>query len=264
MINSFKFIHTPDVVFGCGAVKKLAQYCLSFGENILLVHGRSFESRKQGETILNELHKNTNRLYKYCIETEPSPVNVDGAVELYSNQSVDVVVAIGGGSVIDAGKAISAMLATRGSVKDYLEGVGTKVPNGEKIPFIAVPTTAGTGSETTKNAVITQLGENGFKKSLRHDNYVPNLAIVDPELTVSCSPDITAASGMDALSQLLESYLSTTASPMTDALALQGILMILQSIEQAYEDGNNLEARSNLSYAAMLSGITLANAGLGV
>jgi alcohol dehydrogenase class IV len=201
----------------------------------------------------------------YRSSGEPSPEFVDATTGDLRSDPPQAVVAVGGGSVIDAGKAVSAMLAEDGSVVEYLEGVGTRSPGGHKVPFIAVPTTSGTGSEATKNAVISSVGPNGFKKSLRHDNYVPDMAFVDPELIRSCPPDVTAASGMDAITQLLEAYLSTKSTPFTDALAESGLAAAGRGYENAVEHGDkDLDARAEMAYAAYLSGVTLANAGLGV
>jgi alcohol dehydrogenase class IV len=180
-------------------------------------------------------------------------------------RNIDAVVAIGGGSVIDAGKAVSAMLKADGPVTDYLEDVGTKQHSGLKIPFIAVPTTAGTGSEATANAVLSKPGLEGFKKSLRHVNFTPDVAIIDPELMLGCPPDVTAACGMDAFTHLLESYVSTKASPMTDALAESGMAHVRDNLVPACSTlAKDLDTRGAMAYAALLSGITLANAGLGV
>ena len=181
-----------------------------------------------------------------------------------TDRGIDVVLSTGGGSVIDAGKAVSAMLRVEGSVAEYLEDVGTRKHPGTKVPFVAVPTTAGTGCEATRNAVLSRVGPDGFKKSLRHDNFLPDAAVVDPVLTLSCPPDITAACGLDALTQLLESFVSTKASVLTDVLALSGLEHIGNSLVPACTNsGQDIDMRANLSYAALMSGITLTSAGLG-
>lgn len=265
MIPAFTFATTPQLYFGADKIATLPSVVKTFGSRILLVTGaRSFIVSVAGSKLLEQLH-NSGYTVEHCIiDREPTPAMIDAAVYNISPTLPQVVIAIGGGSVLDAGKAIAAMLPLKESVKDYLEGVGTKTHPGVKVPFIAIPTTAGTGSEATKNAVLSEIGEHGYKKSLRHNNFVPDIAIIDPELTLGCPSAITAASGMDAFTQLLESYLSTAANPVTDALAYEGLKYISSSLVQAYEDGTNVNARTAMALASYLSGITLANAGLGL
>jgi len=264
MVGPFIFSRLPVIHFGPGKIDNLATIAAGYGRSALLVTGSaSFFASHLGETVLKSLAEKGIRVRKVQVTGEPSPAVVDKAVSENRAPMPDVVIAIGGGSALDAGKAISAMLLPGGNLKDYLEGVGTREHPGQKVPFIAVPTTAGTGSEATKNAVISEVGSNGFKKSLRHENFVPDVAVVDPLLTVTCSPEITAASGMDCFTQLTEAYLSTKANPMTDALALKGIEAVARSLPEAFRDGKNTGARAGMSFAALLSGICLANAGLG-
>lgn len=264
MVTNFKFASSPSIVFGSGKIKSLPKLIEAYGNSALLITGKdSFIQSDHWDTLLLQFESNRIHWKHFAIEKEPTPLLIDQCVHQYEGEIIDVVVAVGGGSVMDAGKAISAMLCHQGSVRDYLEGVGTNKPSGKKIPFIAIPTTSGTGSEMTKNAVISEIGENGFKKSLRHNKFVPDVALVDPELTLHCPASITAKSGMDAFTQLLESYLSTNANPLTDALAVDGIRNIRDSLVTSVNNGLDLKAREKMSYAAMLSGIALANAGLG-
>lgn len=252
-------------MFGCGGMKKLPEVVSHYGKRIILVTGRSsFMQKPYADEFFDALSKKSIVHFHVAIDGEPTPEMIDKAVEQFRDEKPDAVIATGGGSVMDAGKAISAMITVKDSIINYLEEIGTKEHPGSKIPFIAVPTTSGTGSEATKNAVISRTGKNGFKRSLRHDNFVPDVALVDPELTFTCPADVTAASGMDCFSQLTEAYLSTKSSEYTDALALQGIRAVKDSLLTAFRDGSNSEARTGMSFAALTSGICLANAGLGV
>ncbi len=264
MVKAFQFSRLPGIYFRNGILSDLPAMISKYGNSAVLVTGkRSFTDSKNAEKLFHGLKEKGIAYTVISIPGEPSPEMIDTAVRELREEDFKVVISIGGGSVIDAGKAISAMMHIRDSVLNYLEVVGNKEHPGTKLPFIAVPTTSGTGSEATKNAVISRTGENGFKRSLRHDNFVPDIAIVDPELTLDCPKEITAASGMDCFTQLTEAYLSVKSSQYTDALALEGLKTIKSSLLPAYMNGSDIDARSGMSFAALTSGICLANAGLG-
>jgi alcohol dehydrogenase class IV len=265
MIKPFRFATIPNIIFGSGKIAELPGIIKKAGNPLLLVTGKnSFNSASVSKTLLETFDASGIICYRLIISGEPSPTVIDNAVREFRDREIKMIASIGGGSVIDAGKAVSAMMFRQDSIRDYLEGVGNKEHPGTKLPFIAVPTTSGTGSEATKNAVISEVGRNGFKRSLRHDNFVPDIAIVDPELTLSCSRDITATSGMDCFTQLTEAYLSDKANNYTDALALEGLKAIKSSLVKCYIEGSDPEARNGMSFAALTSGICIANAGLGV
>ncbi len=264
MVKPFQFSRLPKIYFKNGLISELPDVISKFGKDIILVSGKSsFLSSLPAEKLFESLKHRSVKYQIVTVSGEPSPELIDDAVERFRNDHVDLVVAVGGGSVLDAGKALSAMMYRSESVVEFLEGVGHKDHPGTRLPFIAIPTTSGTGSEATKNAVISRIGKNGFKRSLRHDNFVPDIALIDPELTHHCPKAITAASGMDCFTQLTESYLSGKSGLYTDALAVEGLRAIKMSLKRSYENGNDSEARTGMSFAALTSGICLANAGLG-
>lgn len=264
MVKPFRQARIPRILFRSGAISDLPAIAADFGKSLVLVTGaRSFAASDRADHLRDQLSARGVEIHQVTVAGEPSPVVVDEAVNRLRGAGVSLVAGIGGGSVIDAGKAISAMMKADGSVTDYLEVVGNREHPGTKVPFIAVPTTSGTGSEATRNAVISHVAKDGFKRSLRHDNFVPDVALIDPELTLYCPPEITAAAGMDCFTQLAEAYLSTKASEFTDALALQGMVAIRRSLVRSFTDGDDINARSDMSFAALMSGICLANAGLG-
>jgi len=262
----FQFSSNPQLYFGPGKFKLLPELITRFGDKVLFITGaKSFTDSDEWTALYQALENREIHYTQTPIDSEPSPVMIDGIIEQCKGLSIDVVVAIGGGSVVDAGKAVSAMLGKKESVIEFLEGIGTQKHDGEKVPFIAVPTTAGTGSEATKNAVISQTGKNGFKKSLRHDNFIPDIALVDPQLTANCPVSITAACGMDALTQIIESFVSTKANAMTDSLSVGALTVLGDSLIRASLDSpHDIGLRSRISYTSYISGLTLANAGLGV
>jgi alcohol dehydrogenase class IV len=266
MASSFNLAPAPLLYFGAGKISVAPSVVKAFGSRVLLVTGaKSFTASTQYQNLLEQFQKNAIRFQHQVVAEEPTPMIVDEAVRGAQPFAPEVVVAIGGGSALDAGKAISAMLPLGESVKDYLEGVGTKAAHpGVKVPFIAIPTTAGTGSEAARNAVLSETGREGYKRSIRHHNFVSNVAIIDPLLTLTCPKSTTAASGMDAFTQLLESYLSTAGNPITEALAYEGLEYVADALLSAYHTGSDVEARTAMALAAYLSGITLTNAGLGL
>ncbi len=265
-MKDFQIAALPELIFGSGAVYCIAERLQRGGVDTaaVITGGSSLEKSGAWERISASLDKYGISYQRYTITGEPSPALVDSITESAKQDRVKGVVAIGGGSVIDAAKAVSAMIMESKGVRDYLEGVGTSKPSGRRVYLAAVPTTAGTGSEATKNAVISETGAQGFKKSLRHDSYIPDSAVLDPVLALGCPPGVTASSGLDAVTQLLESYVSVNANAFSDTLALEGLSKTGRSFQRAVSFGRDEQARGDMAFGAYLSGITLANAGLGV
>jgi alcohol dehydrogenase class IV len=266
MMNPFSIARLPRLEFGHGTIARLAGVVRQLGNRVLLVTGaHSLQSTPHWETLRSDFSGHRIQWEHCTVSGEPSPDLVDETVAAYAADSFDVVVAIGGGSALDAAKAVAGLLRVQRSVMDYLEGVGPELPyEGPSVPFIAVPTTAGTGSEATKNAVLSIQGKAGFKKSFRHDKLVAEYAIVDPDLLVACPPDIIAANGMDALTQLIESYVSIRSNAFTDALGISGMRAVRDGLLPWYEQAEQApEARGKMAYASLISGINLAQTGLG-
>jgi alcohol dehydrogenase len=266
MLVPFSISGLPRIEFGDGSLNRIPELLQQYGRRILIVTGgSSFRSSLHWQGLIDALKGRGLSWEDMVVREEPSPGLVDQAVRVYRGAGIEVVLGIGGGSVLDAAKAISGLLPHGNSVMDHLEGVGPELPyQGPSLPFIAVPTTAGTGSEATKNAVLSVQGAGGFKKSFRHDLLVAKYAVIDPLLLASCPPDLIAANGMDALTQLLESYVSTRANPFTDALALSGLGYVRDGLLDWYAGNEKAaEGRAGMAYAALLSGITLAQVGLG-
>lgn len=264
-ISDFSLSRLPRIEFGAGARVRLPAIVRTYGPTALLVTGAgALQNSPFWDAFLDGLKKQGISWRHLAIPGEPSPQMVDDAVRALRSESIDVVVGIGGGSALDAAKAIAGLLKTGDSVMDHLEGVGPEQPfAGPATPFIAVPTTAGTGSEATKNAVLSVRGKEGFKKSFRDEKLVAEVALVDPDLLATCPSGVIAANGMDALTQLLESYVSNRAAPLTDSLAWGGMKAARDGLLAFYADTGDSDARKRMAYAALVSGITLAQVGLG-
>ena len=266
LIRPFNLSRLPRIIFGEGAIARLPALAKTFGTHALVVTGaRSFQDSPYWDALLAGFKAQNLRWTVVRVAGEPSPQLVDDAVASHRNVAWDVVIGIGGGSALDAAKAIAGLLIPGNSVLDHLEGVGPELPYvGPAVPFIAVPTTAGTGSEATKNAVLSTHGPAGFKKSFRDEKLVAQYALVDPDLLATCPKPVLAANGMDAFTQLLEAYVSSRANPMIDALALSGLEAVRDGLLPWYEGTEDAAAcRSRMAYAALLSGIALAQVGLG-
>ncbi len=261
----FEFITAPRIVFERGAVNKLPGLCAGYGKHFLIVTGGGSLKRSG---VLDALVSGMAAQGMGCTvydgaSGEPTPEMVDEAAALGRGAGADAVLGIGGGSALDTAKAAAAIITNGGSVRSYLEGVGDGAQvSVDPLPFIAVPTTAGTGTEVTKNAVVMSVKER-FKVSMRDDRMMARVALVDPELTVSVPKGVTAASGMDAICQLIESFTTLAANPFCDAMALYHTPRAMDALRRAYDDGGDMDARETMSLAAMVSGMCLANAGLG-
>jgi len=259
----------PRIAFGAGRIADVPAIVASHGRRALVVTGRhSLRGSPRWPVLLEGLAANGVSVVDMTVDGEPSPEIVDLAVAAHRGRGVDVVLAVGGGSVLDAGKAIAGLVRAGTSVIDHLEGVGRGLPYvGPPIPFVAVPTTAGTGSEATRNAVLSRVGPDGFKKSFRDERLVARDAVVDPDLLVGLPLDAIAANGLDALTQLLESLASTRSFALSRALALEGLAAARDGLIpwfSAVAGGRDAPAaRSRMAYAALLSGICLAHTGLG-
>jgi alcohol dehydrogenase len=266
VIDAFEISRLPSVSFGEGVLKRVPEIAASFGSHMLLVTGaESFRSSRHWPVFSSALEQHGLTWDTCIIDGEPSPKRVDEIVGKFHGSGVEVVVGVGGGSVVDAAKAIAGLLIPGQPVSDFLEGVGKGAPYpGPAVPLIAVPTTAGTGSEATKNAVLSKRGKDGFKKSFRDEALVARHAVIDPLLLENCPPELVAADGMDALTQLIESFVSPRSGPFTDALTLSAIEAARDGLLSWYEQRDDSHvARERMAYAAWISGVALAQTGLG-
>ncbi|MDB6033168.1 MAG: iron-containing alcohol dehydrogenase [Verrucomicrobiales bacterium] len=258
-MSAFEFATATRIVFGPGSIKEAAPAAKSFGARVLVVTGKT---SKRAEALLAGLKAAHLEYGAFQVPEEPTTEMVMRGADEARKQRCEVVIAFGGGSVIDAGKAIAALITNDGRLLDYLEVIGKgKALEKSAAPLIAIPTTAGTGAEVTRNAVLSS-PEHRVKVSLRSPFLLPRLAIVDPELTYDLPPHLTAFTGLDALTQLIEAYLSIRANPLTDALCVEGISRAARSLPQAFGKGGK-EGREDMALASLFSGLALANSGLG-
>ena len=256
----FEFSTATKIIFGAGTLLQAGAVAKEFGQRALVVTGRD---TKRAEPLLEIFHDAGVGAATFSVTGEPELSTIDQGTALAKTEKCDFVVALGGGSVIDAGKAIAAMLTNNGELLDYLEIIGRgKALTKPSAPFIAIPTTAGTGSEVTRNSVLAS-PEHKLKVSLRSPLMLPKIALVDPELTYDLPPSLTASTGLDALTQLIEPFVCSRANPMTDGLCAEGIRRAARSLRVTFADGKNKSAREDMAVASLFGGLALANAGLG-
>jgi alcohol dehydrogenase class IV len=260
-INTKFELNLPQrVIFETGSRFQIKNHIITFGNRVLVIHSKSHPLIPE---MIQGLKGSDIEILSLEVTGEPSIESVTEILYQTRNLKFDCVIGIGGGSVIDTAKAISALKNNPGPVTDFLEVVGQNLPlKNPPIPYIAIPTTAGTGSEVTKNAVLN-VTEKKIKVSLRSNMMIPRLAIIDPELTYSMPPEVTASTGMDAIVQLIEPFISIKANPFTDAICREGLKTATKSIRNAFHDPLEPESRIGMSYASLSGGIALANSGLG-
>ena len=257
---NFEFTAPQRVIFGPGAIRQVGALAAGFGRRALVVTGRDVE---RAAPVLAQLRERGVATTVFAVAGEPTTAMVDQGAAQAAELAVELVVACGGGSPLDAAKAIAALATNGGHPLDYMEVVGRGQPLAKpSLPLIAIPTTAGTGSEATRNAVLTS-PEHGVKASMRSVSMVPRIAIVDPELTYGLPPAVTASTGLDALTQLVEPYTCNRTNPLVDALCREGIPRVARSLRRAYANGRDAVAREDMALASLFGGFALANAGLG-
>ena len=257
---SFEFATAGRIVFGDGAVEQLGAVAAALGSRPLLVTGSSAD---RAAPAVAQLEDAGLEWTSFTVAGEPRVADVERGVEAAREAGSDMVVAFGGGSALDAAKAIAALATNTGPILRYLEVIGEAQPlETDPLPSVALPTTAGTGSEVTRNAVVAS-PDDQVKVSLRHPAMLPDVALVDPRLTHGVPPAVTAATGLDALTQVIEPLLSHRASPLTDGLCREAIPRAAEALPRAFRDGGDAAARADMSLASMFGGLALANAGLG-
>jgi alcohol dehydrogenase class IV len=256
----FEFATAGRIVFGRGCAAHIGEEAAALGQQVFVLTGRHGD---RWTFLWQDLEHRQLPWQRFAIPGEPTVEMIGQAAAAAQRAAADVVIGIGGGSVIDAAKAVAAKVANPGDLLDYLEVIGRgRALAKSSLPCIAVPTTAGTGAEVTRNAVLRS-EDHGVKVSLRSPTMLPALSLVDPELTLSMPPAVTAATGMDALTQLLEALVSVRANPLTDGICREGLRRAARSLEQAFRHGEDADAREDMALASLFGGLALANAGLG-